>query len=348
MDRRVPEAVSYWTGVWDPNREAISKEVAALRAALNPTATVVSISAGQRSRLHRAERVVQLSGNRWVALRVLAGVLERRAKITHVFGEMHAWHLLRAVGRRPIVFTVTIPGQPLPQPLLDKVAIFAAESQPLADALIDAGVEEDRIRIVYPGIDLARFSPGGVQRDRFTVVFASAPSSVEQFEDRGIPLLVEVARRCPEIDIQILWRRWGDITALQQEFARLKPPSNVIGEWRDVDDMATVYRAAHAAIFLPAAGHGKSCPNSIIEALACGCPAVVSQACGITGLLTSANAGIEVSREPGEVVRAIRTLSAEHRQRSEAALILANGHFAFGSFLNAYRDIYDDVAGRHA
>ncbi len=339
----MPEEVSYWTGVWDPTREALSKEVAAIRAELNPTATVVSVSAGQRSAVHLNDRVVQLSGRRWILLRVLAAVLERRARITHVFGEMHAWHFLRALGRRPMIFTVTIPGDPLPKALLDKVAFFAVESEALAGSLTSAGVDSARIRIVYPGVDLTRFTPTGSRPERFTVVFASSPSSPAHFEARGIPLLIEAARRCPDIDIRIMWRRWGDTEALKRALVSLNPPSNVISEWRDVPEMADVYRAAHAAAFLSADAYGKSCPNSVVEALACGCPAIVSESCGIATLLVTANAGLPVVRHPDSVAEAIYRTRREYAERTRAARAAAVAHFNVESFVASYRALYAEV-----
>jgi glycosyltransferase involved in cell wall biosynthesis len=297
--------------------------------------------------VHFGDRVVQLSGRHWMLFRLLATVLERRGRVTHVVGETHAWHLVRALGRRPIVFTVTIAGEPLPAALLDKITLFAAESEGLARALEGAGVDSARIRIVYPGVDLTRFSPGSTRPERFTVVFASSPPTPADFEARGVPLLVEAARRCPDIDVRILWRQWGDTAALKRALGALHPPANVISEWRDVPEMADVYRAAHAAAFLPADAHGKSCPNSIVEALACGCPAVVSEACGIGELLVAGNAGLRVARDPASVAEALERTKVEFCERSRAARAVAVQYFDLKVFLQSYRDLYA-LAGARA
>jgi glycosyltransferase involved in cell wall biosynthesis len=295
--------------------------------------------------VHFADRVVQLAGTRWMTLRLLAAVLERRARLTHVIGEMHAWHLVRALGRRPILFTVTIPGRPLPKTLLDKVAVFAVESEALAGDLAQAGVGRERIRIVYPGVDLSRFSPPPLRQGRFTVVFASSPSSPDHFEARGIPLLVETARLCPELDIRIMWRNWGQTDALRRALAALHPPANVINEWGDVVDMAAVYRGAHAAIFLPASNYGKSCPNSIVEALACGCPAIVSEGCGIAAMLDETGCGLQVRRVPSEVANALRKTAIEYSSRTTAARATAVLHFDSRQFFSAYRSLYSEMSG---
>src|SRR5215204_5654480 len=102
----MPARVTYWTGTWDPAREAISKEVQTLRCAVQPSAPVVSFSAGQRSSLSPRDRVVRLAGERWVTFRATAALLEPLGDVTHAFGAMNAWHSLTALGRRPIIFTV--------------------------------------------------------------------------------------------------------------------------------------------------------------------------------------------------------------------------------------------------
>ena len=74
VDRHMPARVTYWTGIWDPTREAISKEVQTLRRAVQPAAPVVSLSAGQKSSISPRERVVRLAGARWMKIFVHAGV----------------------------------------------------------------------------------------------------------------------------------------------------------------------------------------------------------------------------------------------------------------------------------
>jgi len=57
----MPSAVTYWTGVWQPGREALSNEVQVLRDLNGGRAPVVSFSSGQRSTVSIGERVIRLS-----------------------------------------------------------------------------------------------------------------------------------------------------------------------------------------------------------------------------------------------------------------------------------------------
>ena len=160
----------------------------------------------------------------------------------------------------------------------------------------------------------------------------------------GSRLLVEVARLCPEIDVTLLWRPWGDQHAAQRAFANLDPPQNIRMDTRRVDDMASVYHEADAVACLYEPGFGKSCPNSIIEALACGVPALVSATCGIGGLVSREGAGIATTRNPADVAEAARTLRREHTRFAAAARRVAEKNFDVRQFVDAYARLYDATA----
>lgn len=341
----MPARVTYWTGTWDPAREAISKEVETLRRSVQRSAPVVSLSTGQRSSISPRERVIRLAGTRWTTFRATAALVEPLGHVTHVFGAMNAWHSLKALGRRPIILTVVIAGPALEAALYDKVTVFAAESECLADDLRRAGIGPDRIRVIYPGVDLAEYQPvTRGTRERFQVLFASAPSDAGEFEARGIPLLVELARLCPEIDVTLLWRSWGDQDAAQRAFANLNPPDNIKIEMRRGRSMASIYQEADAVACLYEPGFGKSCPNSIVEALACGVPALVSATCGIGALIATDGAGIASTRNPADVAEAVRTLRREHSRFSTGARRLAERHFDIRQFVDTYARLYESTA----
>ena len=341
----MPPRVTYWTGIWEPAREALSKEVQTLRRALQPNAPVVSLASGQRSSLSPRDRVVRLNGARWMTFRATAAMLEPFGEVTHAFGAMNAWHLLRALGRRPLVFTVALPGAALEEALYQKVTVFVAESECLADDLRRAGIGSERIRVIYPGVNLEEYRPRTRPAgDRFQVLFASAPSDACEFDARGIPLLVDLARLCPEIDVTLLWRSWGDQDAARRAFASLNPPPNIRIDLRGGRTMASIYQAADAVACLYEPGFGKSCPNSIVEALACGVPALVSDSCGIAGLIAAAGGGIKTTRHPADVAAAARTLRADHARFSAAARRLAESSFNVRQFVDAYARLYQSTA----
>ena len=342
----MPSAVTYWTGVWQPGREALSNEVQLLRDLHGGRAPVVSFSSGQRSMISIGERVIRLSAERWALLRAVAAAVEPRGAVTHVFGALDEWHLLRAVGRRPVVFTVALPGRAIDPAMSRKVTAFAAETEPLAEALVRGGVPASQVSVVYPGVDLSCFSPEPPpSSDRFRILFASSPADAAEFPQRGIPFLVELARARPDVDIVLLWRSWGDRRAATAAFAALSPPANVIIESRAGRSMPEVYRSAHTTICCYEEGFGKSCPNSIVESAACGRPVIVNTTCGVASLIERTGAGVVVPRTVSAAAEAVDRLRDDYASYAARARALAVDTFDVDTFRARYCEMYARLAG---
>jgi glycosyltransferase involved in cell wall biosynthesis len=244
--------------------------------------------------------------------------------------------------------TVVLPGALTDPTVCESVAVLVVESETLRGQLIEAGIAPERIRLIYPGVDLRQFRSSPPPTGPFRVLFASSPADPREFEARGIPLLVETARRCPEIEFAVPWRQWGDTGATERALARLEPPPNFRVLHQDVPDMSAVYRSSHATICLFAQGFGKSCPNSVVEGLASGRPAVLSQTCGIGSFVDRAGAGLAVSRDPVEIVWSLRRLRDGYDRFARRARLLAEAHFDIQEFLAAYDNLYSEVARPHA
>ena len=347
MDCHVHPRVTYWTGTWDPQREAISKEVETLRRLQNPPASVVAFSPGNRSAFGPHDGVWRLSGRRWLSFRALAALVEPRGDVTHAFGHVDGWHQFRSLGRRPFVFTVVIPGQPFELPMYDRVSLFAAESEPLAASLGAAGIASDRIRIIYPGVDLDEFRPAPMPSSMpFRILFASSPADPSEFDARGLSLLIELARRHRDIEVVVLWREWGAVDESRRRLAALGPPDNFKVERRGARSMADVYAGVHATACFFREGFGKSCPNSIVESLACGRPALLTDTCGIAGLVAHRGAGIAVPRSIDAISDGLECLRAGFERHSQAARRLAEDCFGAERFVRDYLDVYKGLANR--
>jgi glycosyltransferase involved in cell wall biosynthesis len=346
MGRDMPAPVTYWTGIWDPQKEALSREVETLRTAISPRSPVVSFSHGQSSRWWPRDGVIRLSGRRWLSLRALGTIVEPFGTVTHILGDIGSWHLLKAVGRRPILYTAAIDGPLIEKSLFNKVSLFVAETEHLAERLISAGIERRQLRVVYPGVDLQIFRPAPLPPDRpFRILFASSPANPAEFTARGIPLLLEAARRCPDVHVTLLWRQWGRVDDARRAFAALNPPSNVEIDHRarDVGDMVAAYQNAHVTACLYAEGFGKSCPQSVIESLACGRPVLVTESSGLADLVRRRKVGAAAPATPEGVVTAIHQLRTSLARCSTSALHLARERFDVDVFVTRYRELYAEL-----
>jgi glycosyltransferase involved in cell wall biosynthesis len=341
MDHRLPPRVTYWTGTWDPSREAISKEVEMLRRRSAVLAPVVSFSPGQRSAFEPGQRVLRLSHRRWVTLRAVAALVERRGDITHVFGGFSSWHLLRALGRRPILVTAVVArrdGERLPN---RDVACVAVEGESAIEDWVNAGIPRDRVVTLLPGVDLVWFQyTEPPPPARFTMLFASTPADAHEIEGRGIPLLVETARARPDIDVLLPWRNWGNLPAARRTLEALRPPPNVHIHYETITDIRAMYSQAHCVVATFRPGFGKLCPNSVIEALACGRPAIVSANCGIASLVLRTGSGIVVSPTVRDITQAIDVIKETFPDYSRRARVAAEACFDVRRFLDEYQQLY--------
>ncbi|HWV94045.1 MAG TPA: glycosyltransferase [Vicinamibacterales bacterium] len=242
--------------------------------------------------------------------------------------------------------TLVTAGSPLASALLDPVAVWVAEADHLADDARTAGIPTERIRVIRPGVNLELFRPSPVPDGPFKVLFASSPQAAEEFEARGVNLLVDAARLLPDVRFVFAWRHWGNQHELRAAIDALSPPPNVEINVADVPVMATVYASVHAVAALFAPGHGKSAANSIIEGLACGRPALVSQSSGLANLLRESAAGTVVSRTPEAVAEGITQLRAHYGIAVKRARSLAESHFDQAAFVTGYLRTYDAIANR--
>jgi glycosyltransferase involved in cell wall biosynthesis len=346
MGSGVSPRVTYWTGTWDPAREAISKEINTLRTGNRSASPVVSLSPRQSIRLSFRDRVLMLPDRAWPLLRGVAALVEPRGNITHVFGGRGvSWHLLRALGRRPIVLTAVVASTAAPGGLpATRIAKVVIENESSAAEWVASGISRERIRLIRPGIDLDWYAPAGATAPgRFTLLFASTPPDPAEIGPRGIPLLVELARLRPDIDVVLLWRNWGDVDAARRALNELRPPANFLVKFGDVADLRPHYAAAHATIVCFESGIGKTCPSFVIEGLASARPCISTAEGGLAGDLDRSGAGLAVPRDAASLARAVDLVRADWIGFSGRARRLAEDQFSLRRFRAGYDELYDQV-----
>ncbi len=129
-------------------------------------------------------------------------------------------------------------------------------------------------RVIAPGVDLDAFTPGGERAEAFTIV---CPAALDAPHKRA-PLLLaafeEVRRQRP--GARLVLDRGGAERALA---AALRSGSLGAGagvELRDLDDHAALLAAYREAHVCALASEGEAFGLVLVEALACGTPAVAS------------------------------------------------------------------------
>jgi glycosyltransferase involved in cell wall biosynthesis len=194
------------------------------------------------------------------------------AMVPHLFGET-------AFDEAPWPIAAAVWAAERPLALAYRRAGFHAISESTRDDLVARGVSADRIRVIHPGVDSRRFTPGPQGR-RSTVPSFLYVGRLKRY--KGISLAIEALalarRQRPDLRLEIAGT--GDYRAeLERLVAGLDLGKAVtfhgfVSEERKIDLM----RWAWANVFpSPKEGWG----ITVIEAAACGTPSLASESPGL-------------------------------------------------------------------
>jgi glycosyltransferase involved in cell wall biosynthesis len=342
MDRQVPPRIAYWTSAFEPDMEAIASEVAVLRREF-PGSVAWGLSPRHRMLLSW-RRGYCLSPRFHLAFRAATRILEPAFQLNHVFGSLGDWFYLQGARRRPTVLTVAALAPPVHQSLLSRVDRFVVEYPSARGLLRGLGIDRDRVQLIFPPVDLARFTPSAAPAGPFTVLFASSPDDAGWLEARGVPQILDAAALRPGMKFRLLWRPWGDSLPRVEAWVAERRLSNVeivVGRFAD---MASQYRAAHATV-VPFARIElcKPAPNSLVESLACGRPVVTTPAVGLADLVREGRAGVVCPGDGPSLADALDRLRSGWQSYSDRARRLAERRFSAEAFCGGYHHIYKEL-----
>jgi glycosyltransferase involved in cell wall biosynthesis len=341
----VSPRVAYWTSAFEAEMEAVAAEVALLRRRF-PHSVAWGLTPRRRLTLSY-RRGCALHPRLHLLFRAVTRLLEPFFQINHVFGSPGDWFYLQGTRRRPIVLTVATWSDPLVEErLLQRVECFVVEHPGGRELLRKHGIHPERIRLIYPPVDLERFTARPAPPGPFTVLFASSPDRAAWLEARGVPQLLDAARLRPRMQFRLLWRPWGDSLDRVQQWLRERGLANVRLEVGRCADMAEQYQQTHVTVApFTELNRSKPAPNSLIEAMACGRPVLVTEAVGLADVIRDEQAG-EVCPATGEALaEGLDRIQADWDCYAARARDLAERCFGAERFVRAYEQVYADVLG---
>ncbi|EQB09403.1 glycoside hydrolase [Sphingobium quisquiliarum P25] len=182
-----------------------------------------------------------------------------------------------------------------------------AVSNAMRRSMIKMGMDGEKIRVHYTGVDL----------DRFEIADRAAAKDVLGFEGpvvlcvgaliprKGQELLVQALPRLP--GVTLLFAGQGQYRRALEKLAEELGVDRRIGFLGSVphDRLPRIYAAADV-MALPSSSEGLA--NAWVEALACGTPIVISDVGGARELLDRPEAGQIVERDPEAIAAAIGAL----------------------------------------
>lgn len=179
-----------------------------------------------------------------------------------------------------------------------KLRGIIAQSKRIRDRLIELDLNPQKIRLVYPWIDLNKFGNTELpESEEVRILFASAPLTERPDEDifewKGISLLLEAFKEFAEdtkATLCLLWRGYyKDILERKIKELNLESKVKVINEVRD---MPGLYAQSHITVipFLNTRW-SPEIPLSAVESLACGRPVVTTDVVELSEIIQTYKCG---------------------------------------------------------
>ncbi len=344
MDCRLSVRVAYYTGWLRPDMEGTSREVFAL-AQYFGAKYILGFSQHESVRIIWKKRALGLNQKTYLILKLLISFLERTQHLSHIYDNIGCWHYLRNLGRKPIILTATSGSKPLPIHFYDKVAALVVDSESRYNELTQLGFPSQKLKIIYPGIDIDYFKPTQClpSSKPFKVMFASAPPTVEELPGRGVWQILDAAQLLPDVEFTIIWRPWGDSLQFVKKRIKDQRLSNITLMDQLIPDMRSLYHQVHCVLAPFKKDGGKSCPTSILESCACGLPVIVGTGVGIRGLLIKEGAGLDAGKGGNELAEALQSVQQSWDSMRIRARKLAERFFSSSQFFNNYKILYQQV-----
>jgi len=347
----VPE-VTIWTHAYAPEYEGTSKEILLLSRSLGYV-SVHDLSDDLRFKIDR--KLISYRSSVY-PLRVIAPLLAMRTKISHVYISQPETFYLSFLKKRPVLVTycgrLYSGSKPVEHQIerLKMVDHIVVESSRDLCHLRSLGFGPERASLVYPGIDLARFTPQETRPDSFKLLFASAPlADVDAlFRARGVDLILHSLENLDGVQFVLLWRqKCTDLLYRRVKSNRATQRLTIVN--KILGETSQLMSGVHAVVApYTTTWANKACPSSLVEGLASGKPVLASNEVAIADLISREKCGVVFEPTTEGLVHATEHLRDHYQMYQANARRAAEKYFAAEDFVHAYERIYADVSARRA
>jgi glycosyltransferase involved in cell wall biosynthesis len=197
-----------------------------------------------------------------------------------------------------------------------------ADSRDLIDRCVALGAVRERTALIQWGVDVEAFSPPGGDRAGLKAELGLGPGPVilsprSLMPVYNIPTVIEafakVGERLP--DSQLVLKHMGAVRVALPDL----PHSDRVHLVGNVpyERMADYYRAADVCVSVTSSD---SSPRSVWEAMACGCPCVLSDLPWVGEMIEAGRDAITVPIDPDSVAEALTRVIEDHELARSLAL----------------------------
>ena len=165
---------------------------------------------------------------------------------------------------------------------------------------VNAGLLEGKAHVVSPGVDLGQFSPNGEAPEKHSVLYVGRMERSSQW--KGVRHLIDavprILRSVPELTVDLVGT--GDDIPSLRRYASSKDLDGIVSFHGALTGQRLVERYRSASlVVLPSTMAAESFGMVLLEAAACGRPAVASRVGGIPSAVLDGETGLLVP--PGDV-----------------------------------------------
>lgn len=259
--------------------------------------------------------------------------------------------ILGRIFNKPVVITARgtdinlIPQFYLPR----KMILWAAKSatnivtvcEALKNELVTLGVDKNKIQALRNGVDLTFFHPEDISqsKEKLKICRPTLLSVGHLVERKGHHFVIEAMKNLPEYDLLIA----GDgeeKEALKKLAKELNVAERVtfLGSVSH-QDLVTIYSAVDLLVL---ASSREGWANVLLEAMACGTPAIATNIWGTSEVITAPEAGLLIEqRSANAIVDAVRTIEKNMPSRTETRMYAEN--FSWDDTVNRLYSLFDHI-----
>ena len=308
-------------------------------------------------------RLGKRPGLDWRVVWRLAGLVRRRAiDLLHAHNEgagLYAGLAGRLV-RRPVVTTrhgLSFGGSRYNRWLRRAAGLLSSRTVCVGRSVLELAREQDRLppsrlRLIYNGVDTARFRPDPQARRRVRRELGLGDE----------PVLISVGRLAPEKDQGLLLLAAAVLEGvtllvvgegpLRPRLERLAAELGVGERVRFLGERDDVEHLLAAAEVFVLSSRSEGVPKAVLEAMAAGLPVVATAVGGVPEVVVPGGTGLLVPGGRGEeLVRAVAELlahPARARAMGRAGRRRVEERFSLEAMLAAYAALYRELAGGEA